>query len=201
MARKMAHMTAPNMAQKLAQRMAQKNKTALGVLCAAMVLAGMLLPGSGPAGAQAEATSASAAPALTTPVLVQVAAARLVPGVTSDQVLAVELHWSCADTGLFVERASGMVTFETADGGRVDVAAAVRDVQPGVAVSTTVQIEWDEFDSDHRFMRRHAAATKAFFTPDAVRTVVVDVRGPARDPAPAASRPSQSSGVVRASFN
>jgi len=197
MARKMAHMTA----RKMAHTMAQKNKTALGVLCAAMVLVGMLLPGSGPADAQAEATVPSATPGRVNPLLVQVAATKLVPGVTSDQVLAVDLHWSCADTGVFIERTSGVVTIETADGGRVDVAAAVRNVQPGDTVSTTVQIEWNESDPDHRFMRRHAAATKAFFTPDAVRTIVVDVRGPAQDPAPTASRSSTTSGAVRASFN
>jgi hypothetical protein len=193
----MAHMTA----RKLAHKMAQKNKTALGVLCAAMVLVGMLLPGSGPADAQAEATASSATPAGINPVLVQVAATSLVPGVTSDQVLAVDLHWSCADTGVFVERTSGVVTFKTADGGRVDVAAAVRNVQPGNTVSTTVQMEWNESDPVHRFMRRHAAATKSFFTPDAVRTVVVDVRGPVRDPAPTATGSSTNSGAVRASFN
>jgi hypothetical protein len=184
------------MARKMARMMAHKSKTAVGGLCVAMVLAGMLLPGSGPADAQAEATNASA-----TPVLVQVSATKLVPGVTSDQVLVVDLHWSCADTGVFVERASGVVTLETADGGRVDVAAAVRDVQPGDTVSTTMQIEWDESDPAHRFMRRHAVATTAFFTPVAVRTVVVDVRGPARNPAPTASQSSRNSGVVRASFN
>jgi hypothetical protein len=189
------------MARKMARMMAHKSKTAVGGLCAAMVLVGMLLPGSGPVDAQAEATVPSAASALIRPVLVRVASTKLVPGVTSDQILTVELHWSSADTGVFVERASGVVTFGTSEGGRVDVAAAVRDVQPGDTVSTTVQIEWDESDPDHRFMRRHASATTAFFTPDAVRTVVVDVRGPARDPAPAASRSSRDSGVVRASFN
>jgi hypothetical protein len=66
-----------------------------------------------------------------------------------------------------------------------------------------VQIEWDESDSAHRFMRRMGTDASASFMVDAIRTVVVDKRGPADTDFsdPDSSTTSKNHGAVRASFN
>ena len=146
-------------------------KTTLGVACVGALVAGMLLPGSGPS--DATASTSCMQTTLSCPVQVQVVGAMLKPGVTCDQVLDITVQWSSARSNVHVERATGVLSISALPGATCSFDTSVRDLAPGAMTTATVQVPWDEYDENLRKLRRTPTAAQAQFTADTSRTVRV----------------------------
>ena len=156
-----------------------RNRTSiLATAGAAVLLAGWLLPGSGPMDARAEGVTAAQgadAPIAASPGLlhVQVVKADLRPGITADQELVLHLEWTAMVAEVFVERSHGVIRFWNSQGDSIEVDADVRGIQPGGTMQTSLSVDWNEQDAALRHLRREPDSMQAAFVADGMRTVLV----------------------------
>ncbi len=170
-----------------------RHTIALGALCVTALFTGMLLTGAGPADAQADEPAVQSHHDAAKHV--QVAEARLVPGVAVDTLMELELHCNSVLDDTLIERSTGTVQIDTPDGEHITVETSVKDVRPGSTTVTTVQVTWDECASSHRSLRRGVETAVASWTPESIRTVVI-----AAEPMPpCAAHKGRSTSPVRTS--
>ncbi|MCH2136517.1 MAG: hypothetical protein MK101_08040 [Phycisphaerales bacterium] len=171
-------------------------RTIIGAAALFALMAGSLLTGSGPSDAIAE--QSEGCPAVNDMLIdVHIASTILVPGVTAERALQVELMFACPQEGVHIERGHGTVVIDVPRAGSVKMPVEIGQVPPGTTWTTIVEFDWNEQDITHRRLREAWADSSTTFVADALRTVVLSATPSVVE----ASHRAQGASPVRASIN